>query len=314
MERPALADVRHARPTSPRSRPCRWPTAACPRRTYALLVRAAHAVARPGRGLRPARRASAGSSRPGATYARAARRRAPLRQPAARAGRAPHRRGRPAGPQLRRADHRNPGRAAGRASRPRSTARCRRRTSASCCAAREPACSSRPGPELAPATWETARELAADGRLDTVLVVRPTAADRAHPSRCRSCPGSRVGYLDAARRSSRPVPLRRHRPRSSDLAALSTPAAPPARRSWPRTPTPWRSPTPGCWPPTAGFTPESAVFAALPLFHVNALVVTLLMPLFKGQQVRVGRAAGLPRPRACTRGSGSWSSTTASPR
>jgi len=35
----------------------------------------------------------------------------------------------------------------------------------------------------------------------------------------------------------------------------------------------------------AGFTPESTVFAALPLFHVNALVVTLLMPLFKGQEV-----------------------------
>ena len=33
------------------------------------------------------------------------------------------------------------------------------------------------------------------------------------------------------------------------------------------------------------FQPDSAVFAALPLFHVNALVVTLLAPLFKGQQV-----------------------------
>ena len=30
---------------------------------------------------------------------------------------------------------------------------------------------------------------------------------------------------------------------------------------------------------------ESVVFAALPLFHVNALVVTLLAPLFKGQRV-----------------------------
>jgi fatty-acyl-CoA synthase len=30
---------------------------------------------------------------------------------------------------------------------------------------------------------------------------------------------------------------------------------------------------------------ESVLFAALPLFHVNALVVTLLAPLFKGQQV-----------------------------
>ena len=33
------------------------------------------------------------------------------------------------------------------------------------------------------------------------------------------------------------------------------------------------------------FDADSAVFAALPLFHVNALVVTLLAPLFKGQQV-----------------------------
>ena len=35
----------------------------------------------------------------------------------------------------------------------------------------------------------------------------------------------------------------------------------------------------------ARFTPDSTVFAGLPLFHVNALVVTLLMPLFKGQEV-----------------------------
>ena len=33
------------------------------------------------------------------------------------------------------------------------------------------------------------------------------------------------------------------------------------------------------------FDADSAVFAALPLFHVNALVVTLLAPLFKGQPV-----------------------------
>lgn len=33
------------------------------------------------------------------------------------------------------------------------------------------------------------------------------------------------------------------------------------------------------------FDEDSVVFAALPLFHVNALVVTLLAPLFKGQSV-----------------------------
>ena len=62
------------------------------------------------------------------------------------------------------------------------------------------------------------------------------------------------------------------------------------------------------------FDADSAVFAALPLFHVNALIVTLLAPLFKGQQVRVGRAAGLPRTRAVRPRSGGSSSTTGSPR
>ena len=51
------------------------------------------------------------------------------------------------------------------------------------------------------------------------------------------------------------------------------------------------------------FDADSAVFAALPLFHVNALIVTLLAPLFKGQQVVWAGPLGYRDP-ALFRGSG----------
>ena len=58
----------------------------------------------------------------------------------------------------------------------------------------------------------------------------------------------------------------------------------------------------------------AVVFAALPLFHVNALVVTVLAPLFRGLQVIWAGPAGLPRPGALLAASGSSSSATGSPR
>ena len=200
-------------------------------------------------------------------------------------GRAPRRRGRPDGPQLRRADHRDPGRAAGRHRGTAQRRACRRRTSASCCAAPAPACSSRPGPSSRrpPGTPRGARRATACSTPSWSL--RPTARQRAHPSRCPPSPG--CASATSARPPARdPSGFAGDRPAPADLAALfhtgGTTGAPEAGRAHPRQ---WRSPTPGCWPPYAGFTPESTVFAALPLFHVNALVVTLLMPLFKGQQV-----------------------------
>ena len=82
--RAAVARLRHARPTWPRSRPCRCRPAACPRSTYALLHGAATrwpdrtavtVLPDAARWREPLRR----------TFAAAARRRPPVREPAARA-------------------------------------------------------------------------------------------------------------------------------------------------------------------------------------------------------------------------------------
>ena len=144
------------------------------------------------------------------------------------------------------------------------------------------------GPELAEATWRTARALAADGRLDTVLVVRPTAAPTPAPAAAEPLPllpGVTVAYLDAAAQHADPSRFVGTAPRSADLAALfhtgGTTGAPKlaAHTHAMEVADAWMLAA------YAGFTPDSTVFAALPLFHVNALVVTLLMPLFKGQEV-----------------------------
>ncbi|NMI02072.1 acyl-CoA synthetase [Pseudonocardia acidicola] len=140
------------------------------------------------------------------------------------------------------------------------------------------------GPELAPDTWTSARRLAATGVLDTVLVVRPTAATAA-PEPLPVLPGVTVAYLDAEAQHSDPSRFAGTVPRSSDLAALfhtgGTTGEPKlaAHTHGMEVADAWML---AAYP---GFTAESTVFAALPLFHVNALVVTVLMPLFKGQQV-----------------------------
>jgi fatty-acyl-CoA synthase len=140
------------------------------------------------------------------------------------------------------------------------------------------------GPELAPDTWTSARQLAAEGVLDTVLVVRPTAPTTA-PGPLPVLPGVTVAYLDAEAQHHDPSRFAGTNPRSSDLAALfhtgGTTGAPKLAAHT------HRMEVADAWmlAAYAGFTAESTVFAALPLFHVNALVVTVLMPLFKGQQV-----------------------------
>ena len=58
---------------------------------------------------------------------------------------------------------------------------------------------------------------------------------------------------------------------------------------------------------------DAVVFAALPLFHVNALLVTVLAPLFRGLGSS-GRAPWATATRRSTHASGSSSSATGSPR
>jgi fatty-acyl-CoA synthase len=137
------------------------------------------------------------------------------------------------------------------------------------------------GPELAPDTWETAQALAPE--LDAVLVLRPTgAASEAAP--LPALDGVRVGYLQALAADLDAAAFVGEPPRASDLAALfhtgGTTGAPKLAAHT------HANEVTDAWMIAANslLDADAVVFAALPLFHVNALVVTLLAPLFKGQQ------------------------------
>jgi fatty-acyl-CoA synthase len=140
------------------------------------------------------------------------------------------------------------------------------------------------GPDLAPDTWNTAQALARQGRLDAILVLRATGA-AGPPEPLPAIDGVRIGYLAdlaAAKDASAFVGVP---PRSADLAALfhtgGTTGAPKLAAHT------HANEVTDAWMLSAIslFDHETVVFAALPLFHVNALVVTLLSPLFKGQPV-----------------------------
>lgn len=151
------------------------------------------------------------------------------------------------------------------------------------------------GPDLAPDTWETARALARDSAVDTVLVLRPTSAPRAAEF-APVIDGANIGYLDELA-----APLERSTfdgapPRSGDLAALfhtgGTTGAPKLAAHT------HANEVANAWMLAANslLDAESVVFAALPLFHVNALVVTVLNPLFTGQNVVWAGPAGYREP------------------
>ncbi|MGW5517564.1 acyl-CoA synthetase [Nocardia africana] len=140
------------------------------------------------------------------------------------------------------------------------------------------------GPELDPDTWTAASELVARGLLDALLVLRPTAAPEPPPA-MPAIEGVRVGYLDTFAAEQDSSRFRGQPPMASDLAALfhtggttGVPKLAAHRHS---------GEVSNAWMIAANslLDEESVVFAALPLFHVNALVVTLLAPLFRGQPV-----------------------------
>ncbi|WP_234038799.1 acyl-CoA synthetase [Micromonospora coerulea] len=140
------------------------------------------------------------------------------------------------------------------------------------------------GPELAPATWDTAQALARDGLLDAILVLRPTGAAGA-PEPLPAIDGVRIGYLGELAAAEDPSAFTGDLPRSADLAAMfhtgGTTGAPKLAAHT------HANEVADAWMLAASslFDEQTVVFAALPLFHVNALVVTLLAPLFKGQTV-----------------------------
>ncbi|GAA3791209.1 acyl-CoA synthetase [Amycolatopsis tucumanensis] len=140
------------------------------------------------------------------------------------------------------------------------------------------------GPELSVATWETAHALAQDGQVDALLVLRPTGATGPAPD-LPNLPGVRVGYLAELAAGQDSSAFLGEPPRAEDLAALfptgGTTGAPKLAAH------PHAVEVADAWMLAANSLLEDhdTLFAALPLFHVNALVVTLLAPLFKGQTV-----------------------------
>ncbi|MFJ7218857.1 acyl-CoA synthetase [Amycolatopsis sp. NPDC098790] len=133
------------------------------------------------------------------------------------------------------------------------------------------------GPELSPAVWETAQALADDGTVDTLLVLRPTGATEPAPD----LPGA--GYLGELSATQDSSTFLGEPPRAEDLAAFfptgGTTGAPKLAAHT------HAAEVADAWMLAANslLGEDATLFAALPLFHVNALVVTLLAPLFKGQ-------------------------------
>ena len=138
------------------------------------------------------------------------------------------------------------------------------------------------GPDLAPDTWNTAQALARQSRLDAILVLRPTGA-AGPPEPLPAIDGVRIGYLADLAAANDAFAFVGVPPRSADLAALfhtgGTTGAPKLAAHT------HANEVADAWMLSAIslFDENTVVLAGLPLFHVNALVVTLLSPLFKGQ-------------------------------
>lgn len=140
------------------------------------------------------------------------------------------------------------------------------------------------GPELAPDGWDGVLALAAEGSPEAVLVLRPTGATGAAPA-LPAITGVRVEYLaDLAARQDHDE-FHGAVPKATDLAAFfhtgGTTGAPKLAAHT------HANQVTNAWMLAANslLDQDAVLFAGLPLFHVNALVVTLLSPLFKGQAV-----------------------------
>ena len=131
-------------------------------------------------------------------------------------------------------------------------------------------------PELDPASWATAQQLISTGVVDTVLALRPTGANLQ--------PNADVTYLSQLAEKYDSSTFHGQPPTAGDLAALfhtggTTGKPKPAAHTHANEVT-------DAWMIAANslLDDDSVLFAGLPLFHVNALVVTLLAPLLRGQQ------------------------------
>jgi len=140
------------------------------------------------------------------------------------------------------------------------------------------------GPELDAGVWERARRLAAETGARALLALRPTAPRQAAPE-LDPMTGMTVAYLGALAREAPADRLEGAAPRADDLASyLHTGGTTGTPKLAART---HRNEVANAWMVALAMDGDEsgAVFAALPLFHTNALVVTLLAPLLRGRPV-----------------------------
>ncbi|MCW2614876.1 MAG: AMP-binding domain protein [Frankiales bacterium] len=140
------------------------------------------------------------------------------------------------------------------------------------------------GPELDAEVWQTARDVAAQLGLTTLLALRPVTAAGDGP-RLEAVPGTEVRYLQEAVAGLPDGELPVTAPGPGELAAcFHTGGTTGAPRLAAHT---HRNQVVNAWSLAINSALEetSVLFAALPLFHVNALVVTVLAPALRGQSV-----------------------------
>jgi fatty-acyl-CoA synthase len=147
------------------------------------------------------------------------------------------------------------------------------------------------GPELDSEVWARSRAIAAQTGARALLALRPTAAQAHAPSLeplgCTAVAHLAEGMADADH-AALPVPP----PVSADVASyLHTGGTTGTPKLAART---HANEVSNAWMTRASdvLDHDSVIFAALPLFHTNALVVTVLGPLIKGQHVVWGGPLG----------------------
>jgi len=139
------------------------------------------------------------------------------------------------------------------------------------------------GPDLGPEVWGSARALAVEAGVEALLALSPTAGNAS--AELVPIDGVRVGHLSALAAEQPHDAFVGEAPAANDLAALfhtgGTTGTPKLAAHT------HANEVCDAWMIAANglLGDDAVVFAALPLFHVNALLVTVLAPLFRGLRV-----------------------------
>lgn len=141
------------------------------------------------------------------------------------------------------------------------------------------------GPELGGTVWSHARTIAEETGARALLALRPTAATGPAPDLEPLPAGTLVAHLGELMAAAPEAGAPASRPDHHDVASyLHTGGTTGVPKLAART---HANEVANAWMISARdiLGEDSVLFAALPLFHTNALLVTLLAPLLKGQHV-----------------------------